>query len=261
MQHIFLGHDVDWRKQGAPLEHIYARKDRFEKNVLDNAITKNPYYNIPEYIEIEEKFGIKSTFFFRTIYENGNYEDYEDDIRSLIKGGWEIGLHSDPSSVNDEKKILKEKTELEKLTKKEIKGNRVHYLGFNNELPKKLKNLGFLYDSSTRNTKDKVDAYEMGHYEIDDIIEFPITLMDAYMFTYMKITEEQIVPLFKQTLDYGRKLNSEFNVITVIWHDNVLQMKGGRMYNKILEYLSSQKDVTINRGIDLVKMICNEKIS
>ena len=95
----------------------------------------------------------------------------------------------------------------------------------------------------------------MGYHKFGKLIEFPITLMDAYMFTYMKITEEQIIPTFEHTLNYGRKLNNDFNIITVIWHDNVLQMKGGRMYKKILEYLVSQQDVKISRGIDLAEMI------
>ena len=46
-----------------------------------------------------------------------------------------------------------------------------------------------------------------------------------------------------------------FNIISVLWHDNVLKMKGGRMYEKILEYLTSQDDVEIVCGIDLVKII------
>jgi len=113
-QYVFLGHDVDWRKQGASLEHIMARKERFEPSVLEECDKKNPYYNIPDYMEIEEKFGVKSTFFFRTKYEDGDFADYEDDIRSLIDGGWEVGLHLDPSSIDDTKKILEEK--LEKLS-------------------------------------------------------------------------------------------------------------------------------------------------
>ena len=255
MQYIFLSHDVDWRRQGAPLEHIYSRKERFDRNVIENAKIKNPYYNIPEYIELEEKFGVKSTFFFRTIYENGNFEDYQDDIRALINEGWEVGLHSDPSSIHDSNKILEEKLKLESLTKTILKANRVHYLGFNNDLPHNLQKLGFAYDSSVRKSKDIIDENEMGYYKFDKLIEFPITLMDAYMFTYMKITEEQIIPTFEYALNYGRKLNNDFNVITVIWHDNVLQMKGGRMYKKILEYLTVQEDVKISRGIDLVEMI------
>ncbi len=255
MQHIFLSHDVDWRKQGASIEHILARKDRFDDDILRKLDTKNPYYNLPEYMEIEERFSVRSTFFFRTIYENGDFHDYEDDIKNLIDGGWEIGLHTDPESVYSFEKIENEKKNLEKLTKKKILGNRVHYLGFDEDFPAKLQKLEFVYDSSIRNSKDLINSKEMGFFHFDKIIEFPITLMDAYMFTYMKINEEQIIPTFKKTLDIGREVNSDFNVISVIWHDNVLKMKGGRMYEKILEFLSSEEDVEIHRGIDIAGLI------
>ena len=95
----------------------------------------------------------------------------------------------------------------------------------------------------------------MGYFKYGSLIEFPITIMDAYLFTHMKIKEEQIIPTFESTLNLGRKVNDSFNVITVIWHDNVLKMKGGRMYKEILEYLTSQDDVAILRGIDLANMI------
>ena len=131
----------------------------------------------------------------------------------------------------------------------------MHYLGFDKDLPNKLQKLGFVYDSSTRKSKDKIDENEMGFTKINGIIEFPITLMDAYLFTYMKIAEEKIIPIFEQTLDYSRNLIQDFNIITVIWHDNVLKMKGGRMYKKILEYLTSQDDVRICKGIDLAMMV------
>ena len=255
LQYIFLSHDVDWRKEGAPLEHIFARKERFEKDTLENAGVKNPYYNIPEYMEIEEKFGVKSTFFFRTMYENGDLRDYQDDVSNLIKGNWEIGLHLDPSSINDINKISKEKSNLEELTKSKLKGNKVHCLEFNKDLTNKLQKLGFVYDSSIRKSKDQIDENEMGFSKINGIIEFPITLMDAYLFTHMKITEEKIIPIFEQTLDYSRNLIQDFNIITVSWHDNALKMKGGRMYSKILEYLTSQDDVRVCKGIDLALMV------
>ena len=100
-----MSHDVDWRRQGPSSDHIITRKDRFEKEQLENIQSKNLYYNIPNYMDIEEKFDIKSTFFFRTIYEDGDYRDYEDDIRALIKGGWEVGLHCDPSSIDNIERI------------------------------------------------------------------------------------------------------------------------------------------------------------
>jgi len=128
MQYIFLSHDVDWRRQGPPIEHVLERKDRFQPDILNKTKTQDLYRNIPDYMELEEKFGIRSTFFFRTFYENGNVDDYEDDIQTLVKGNWEIGLHTDPQSVYNIEKIKHEKEKLESLTKEPIIGNRVHFL-------------------------------------------------------------------------------------------------------------------------------------
>ena len=53
-------------------------------------------------MNLEEKFGIRFTFFFRTHYENGNYLDYEKEITSLMDGNWEIGLlDSDSNSIKN----------------------------------------------------------------------------------------------------------------------------------------------------------------
>ena len=254
MQYIFLSHDVDWRRQGPPIEHVLARKDRFDPEIFEKTEPENLYRNIPEYIELEEKYGIRSTFFFRTLYENGNVEDYEDDIQTLQKGNWEVALHTDPKSVDSIEKIKQEKEKLESLTKKPIIGNRVHFLNYNSDLPLKLKQLGFLYDSSLRHSKDRIDEKEMGYSKIDGLIEFPVTLMDAYLFTHMKIEEKKIVSEFQKALDIGRNLSEE-NVISVIWHDNVLKMKGGRVYKEILEFLTSQEDVKIFSGNELVKIL------
>jgi len=254
MQYIFLSHDVDWKRQGPSVEHILARKDRFEPEVFNNTKLEDLYRNIPEYMELEEKFGVRSTFFFRTIYENGRIDDYEDDILTLQKGNWEIGLHTDPHSVGDIERIKQEKEKLESLTKQPIIGNRVHFLNYNKELPNMLRGLSFLYDSSLRYSKDRIDEKEMGYSEIKGFFEFPVTLMDAYLFTHMKIREEGIIPEIRKTLELGRRYSDE-NVISLIWHDNVLKMKGGRMYDKILEFLSSQDDVKILSGRELVKIL------
>lgn len=235
-----------------------ARSERFEPHVLKKMKDENLYYNVPKYMDIEEKYGIRSTYFFRTIYENGSLIDYEDDVKQLSKGGWELGLHLDPSSIDNIDKITNEKNMLEHLCKTKMQGNRVHYLGFNEDLPKKLQQCGFVYDSTFRISKDRIDENEIGFFKYDQLVEFPLTLMDAYLFTYMKIEEDKIIDIFKQTLNLCRKINPDFNVMTVNWHDNVLQMKGGRMYEKIIEFLTYQDDVKIVRGIDLVEIVNNK---
>ena len=230
------------------------RKDRFDTEIFIKTKPEDLYRNIPEYMKIEEKYGIRSTFFFRTIYENGDMIDYEDDIKQLQKGNWEIGLHTDPASVDIIEKIQQEKEKLESITGKPIVGNRVHFLRYDAGLPSKLEKLGFLYDSSLRHSKDRIDKKEMGYSVTDGVFEFPVTLMDAYLFTHMKIKEEEVIPIFQKTLDMSRSI-SEDHVFSVIWHDNVLKMKGGRMYEKILEFLTSQNDVKIVPGMELVSSL------
>ena len=254
-QYVFLSHDVDWSFDGPTKDHVLKRKDRFDVKLFDNTPFNKLYRNFSEYMEIEEKFNVKSTFFFRTQYENGDYMDYSKDIKDLVNGGWEIGLHTDPSSVDDIEKIKKEKNDLEKLSNSKIFGNRVHYLSNDIQLQRKLSELDFVYDSSNRKTKDTITSEDMGYQEINNIIEFPVTLMDAYLFTYMNISEEKIISTVQNTLNSCRQLESDFNVMTILWHDNVLKMKGGRMYPKILEFLSTQDDVQMCKGIDLATII------
>jgi peptidoglycan/xylan/chitin deacetylase (PgdA/CDA1 family) len=250
-----MSHDVDWRKQGASIEHIFTRKERFEKETLEMASIKNPYYNIPDIMNLEEKFGMRSTFFFRTMYEDGDYTDYEDDIRTLVKGNWEIGLHSEPSSIYDIHSISKEKTKLENLSKTVLLGNRAHYLAFDEQFPSKLQKVGFAYDSSVKKFRSSIDIRDTGYYRHDKLIEFPITLMDAYLFAFMNVKEEQVINIFEQTIKDIKSTEQDFKIVTVLWHDNVLKMKGGRMYAKILEFLTSQEDTKITRGIDLCEAI------
>lgn len=77
------------------------------------------------------------------------------------------------------------------------------------------------------------------------------------MFTYMGLSEEQVLPVVQKALNESRQINASFNIMTIIWHDNVLQMKGGRMYKKILEFLTQQDDVKICTGINLVNILKN----
>ena len=154
MQLVFLSHDVDWDFNGPPKDHILKIKNRFDEKLFQTTPINKLYRNFSEYMEIEEKYETKSTFFFRTQYENGDYRDYYDDIKKLNKEGWEIGLHTDPSSVNEILEIKREKENLEKILGSKIYGNRVHYLSNDEKLLKKLSKLGFIYDSSFKKIKD-----------------------------------------------------------------------------------------------------------
>jgi hypothetical protein len=89
---------------------------------------------------------------------------------------------------------------LETLTKSPIVANRSHNLAYSNNLLSILNKLGFTYDSSFRNSVDKIDYREMGYLLQKKIIEFPVTIMDAYLFTYMHISEDKILNIIRQLL-------------------------------------------------------------
>jgi hypothetical protein len=97
----------------------------------------------------------------------------------------------------------------------------------------------------------------MNYRKIDGILEFPITIMDTYLFSYLGVTEENILNVFEETISTAmcKTESDNIKIITLLWHDNVLKMKGGRMYKNILEYLTSKNNIKIMRGIDLVNII------
>jgi peptidoglycan/xylan/chitin deacetylase (PgdA/CDA1 family) len=262
---VFLSHDVDWGKSGPPISHIVARKERFDEGILENCRSSNLYYNFDEYMRIEDRFGVKSTFFFRTyvkdsIHSPPSYyaEEYQKEIRTLLKGGWEIGLHMDPASYASIDKIRKEKRGLEEVTGQPVYGNRVHYTMNNDILHANLQELSFKYDASAKTTRERIVDDDFGYFRRDRLLVFPITVMDALMFAYIAKEEKQVVDVVRQAVNRCRGLPKDKRVMTIIWHDCALKMKKGRRYPDVLKYLASVREVEMVRGIDLVERIEKE---
>jgi hypothetical protein len=57
---VFLSHDVDWSRRGPALDHVLARRDRFDEEILRRALEEgfNPYFGIPDVMEVEERLGL-----------------------------------------------------------------------------------------------------------------------------------------------------------------------------------------------------------
>ena len=252
---VILTHDVDWSPEGPGMDHILARKDRFDEAVIARVVDEgyNPYFNIPDLMAVEDRYGVKSTFFFRPEYEHDILVDsYKDSIKALVSGGWEIGLHVNNASNVDS--IRAEREALEKVAKIRLDGCRVHYLGIDLSRLSILESAGFIYDSSITFSKDSIDSRNMGYIRVGGLVVFPITLMDAYMFTYMRVEEERIVKLVNKAVE----LSCDKGFMTILWHDNSLKMRGGRMYPAILEFLASRDNVSLVRGIDAYKAIMTD---
>jgi peptidoglycan/xylan/chitin deacetylase (PgdA/CDA1 family) len=263
---ILLSHDVDWGKGGPPISHILARKERFDESVLRNLDKASPYNNIPEMLELEDTYGLRSTFFFRTFVRNSphppppyNPNEYRSEIRTMLSKGWEVGLHSDFLSHNNLGRLEAEKKELEAVTGTNILGNRVHYTLESIELLRNLKKLGFKYDSSVKYNRERISERDFGYSFTEGVIVFPITIMEALLFQYRTSygigSESDVQKVVKKALDTCVEMDKGRRIVTLIWHDSSLNMKYGRKYPEVLKYLVSRRQVQVKRGIDLANMI------
>lgn len=248
--HIFISHDVDWPRSGPGIEHILARSDRFDEATLQRVRNEhfNPYHGIPFVLDIEKEFQLRSTFFFRPTYDDSQRVDvYEDEIKDLRKNGWEVGLHINDAESLDS--ITREKETLEAVAGSKVLGTRVHYLRIAQARLPLLHKAGFLYDSSLTYSRDRFDLRNTGYLiEKDGLVIFPITFMDAYLFSYSHLNEENVIRFMVSNLVDAQKSGAKF--ATILWHDNAILMRGGRVYRELLEKLVDMDQVALVRGID-----------
>jgi len=248
---------VDWPKPGPGKEHIIARKDRFETEVLQKVSSANfnPYYGIRRIMEIEKENGLRSTFFFRPQYDDSSSaHQYAEDIKDLELGGWEVGVHLNDSSPTES--VVSQKRVIDSMLAKPCRGTRVHYLRIEaSDLPE-LGRAGFVYDSSLTFSKNSIDERNAKVLKMGAIFELPITIMDAYLFSYMQVKEEEIVNFVVSRIKNLKRNGMEF--CSILWHDNVLLMRGGRKYEQLIQEISSIQGIEIRRGIDVVASLSKE---
>jgi peptidoglycan/xylan/chitin deacetylase (PgdA/CDA1 family) len=256
---LIVTHDVDWPRHGPGISHILARRDRFDADVMRRVTDEgfNPYYGVPALMEIEDRFRIRSTFFFRPKYDDGSpVDEYTDTMRMLQKDGWEVGLHaSDPSTVEQ---IVSEKRSVERTAGAQVYGSRVHYLRVSDDSFLNMAKAGLKYDSSLMYSKEKLDPRNSGCLLKDGLFVFPLTFMDAYLFTYTGLTEKTITKYVVRSVDslYAQGVQ----IITLLWHDNSIMMKGGRVYSNLISELAARPGILFLKAIDAFELVRKRRI-
>jgi len=255
---VILTHDVDWPPAGPGPDHVMARRDRFDPRIIEKVQREgfNPYNNIGLLMDIERARGLRSTFFFRPKYDDGTpVSAYSKEIRDLLAGGWEVGVHindaGSPGSISTERKLVGEICGAPPL------GCRIHYLRLGPNSHSYIKGAGFAYDSSVMHSKDEVTPRNAGYETTNGLIVFPITIMDAYVFTYLRVSEDKVPALFRSAMDACM----DRGYMTVLWHDNSILMKGGRAYPKICELFASRDDIECVRGVDAYRSVTEGAVS
>jgi len=237
---LVLTHDVDWPRHGPPREHVLRRLDRFEPEDQRSFLERgeNIYYGVELLMEWEERAGVRSTFFFRPVYDDGSTaEEYSDVIAELVRRGWEVGLHAnigeDLAGIAEEKKLL------EAVTGREVACMRAHMLKLNPEVLPRLREVGLRLDSSLCYSREAPNPRSSGCLLYGEVVELPITVMDAFLFTYWGVKPGRVVETVMSLLREVRESGS--CVATLLWHDNSARMKGGREYAKLLEELQASE--------------------
>ncbi|MEM0026551.1 MAG: hypothetical protein QXT53_01270 [Ignisphaera sp.] len=255
---LVLTHDVDWSRKGPTIEHVLARLNRFsiEDRYKFFTLRENIYDGITAIMDYEQRQGIKSTFFFRTVYDDyTTAELYSDVISELRRNSWEVGLHS--NSGENLEKIRQEKTLLEKIYSQEVKSLRVHYLKIDASLIQRLSAIGIKYDSSICKSKIGPSLDSSGCYILGDVVELPITMMDTYMFTYWGVKPDEAYQRIIETLENFNRQGIE--IVTLLWHTNSVRMYGGKEYLRLVEEIWRIEWLTPVRVIDIPTLLCRKK--
>lgn len=192
---LCLSHDVDRVKKQWYHYCIYGLKSPVVqlRSLFSKIKGNEPYWNFQKLMELEESYGVKSTFFFlneshKDLSANfmGRYDikstALQEIIRKLDEKGFEIGLHGSYYSFNNEELLALEKKTLEDILGHTVISTRQHHLNFDDRKTWEIHNkIGLKYDS-TMGYADRVGSEQAVRTECG-VIEIPITLMDTVELT------------------------------------------------------------------------------
>lgn len=214
-------------------------------------------------LEIEERFEMKSTYFFLSLEkeeEDFNYAPNEiKEIFELLKSnGHEIALHGGHLAYDNFEKIAQEKFKLENTVKSKIIGYRNHYLRF--DIEKTWIELGknnFLYDSTFGFAQNIGFRNGMAHpFLAHDntgkslgIFVLPLMIMDVTLKNYLKIYGKDAFEACRKIMDKVIHVNG---TLTLLWHNNNTSKEQMDLYLSILEYLK-QKDAWFTTSQKLIE--------
>ena len=260
---LVLTHDVDnifkWKNFGLFVRNIAGDiiKRKNASLVVENIrqyFGKNPYDMFDFLMDLSEKNGVKSHFFFMsggTSKFDNNYsinQPFVKKIREKIKSrGHLIGFHPSYNSYNYQKQWEEEYSNLSTEILQKVKIGRQHFLRF--EIPTTWQiweDNNMEWDSTL--TYPEKEGFRCGtcyEYSVFNILnrkklklkELPLTVMEVTMVGHQnlvpEIMEKRIIKLINNVKNYNGKF-------VLLWHNsnfnNELWKKYKIVYEKIIKY-------------------------
>lgn len=254
---VCLSHDVDNIER--PLEHVLKVKERFEKADFDKAMKGrlSLYNNIKLISKNEGDHGLRSTFYL--LSANYPLAGLRETARILGSRGWEFGLHGDFGTHDSEQEMKKAVERFTDGLGSQPRGVREHYLRFDYGSSWRIMEAsGFDYDTTLGNSDSlgfKLGLATPFHppdlgWKPMRLLELPLSLMDTTIWGYLKKGEEEG---FAEVFRSMQMVEEVEGLFTLLWHQEAVRMKGGRVYWRILRELSKRKDIFIATSLEIAR--------
>jgi peptidoglycan/xylan/chitin deacetylase (PgdA/CDA1 family) len=249
---VCLTHDVDRVYKTFQYVTHDLRRARW-RNLHTLFTGESPYWGFDRLRRIEERLGVRSTFFFleetmpvRWMSPSdwklglGRYR-FSDPrvkqvIRDLDRDGWDIGLHGSYFSYRREDLLWREKERLESVLGRSVSGIRQHYL--NLDVPGTWllqRNVGFGYDASY-GKKDSIGfldgAYHPFVHQESGLIVIPLALMECYLFAQ---AGHRVEDAWRLSLDLIDEAECRGALFTILWHQRMFNEQEFPGYAPIYE--------------------------
>ena len=275
---ICLTHDVDRIEKKIWHSIIRAVREKNKRYHLKTAFLKgrnNPYWNFEKIMSIENKYGVRSTFFILNekskvpihikdlkyipmFFGRYNIREIADVIKKLDEEGWEIGVHGSFYSYENENLLKEEKRRLESIVGHKVIGIRQHNLNLKIPQTWKLqKTAGFKYDA-TFGSNYQIGFYKNKMYPFrpfnDEFLVIPLTIMDSQLFKIfptIKSAQNAVIKIFNQAEKYGA-------LVTVLWHQRVFNENEFPGWSKMYEWIIQEgikRKAWVARCVDVYEVI------
>jgi len=279
---IFLSHDIDTIHQ-MPFQGLYyfltQKKFKYLRSLFEK---RDPYWRFEEMMALEEKYQVRSTFFFLqektslNLFKpitwrlsNDRYEFSNPKVIELFKklenGGWEVGLHGSYYSYNNEKLLAEEKDSLEKSLGHAVAGIRQHHLNLNEPETWKIQaKIGLQYDS-TYGLKKEIGWREGKYLPYrplnNNFLEIPLVIMDINVFKG-DLSGQNLEKLWQKCLAIFDEAEKNGAMLSVLWHNrffNDQQFPGfTALYEKIIKE-GKRRNAWFATGGQIYKQLNSQK--